>query len=653
MHTSRKTVWLLMTIVGLAVAYGTHRFAQLMRDPNVILLLPEDQAEWIGVNEPFVFTNRPAGTVIASFRKKWHVSLVPDQAILTLRTLKSAAVYLDGQLILGPQKNLADWKSARQVDLTDRLSSGVHELKVTVLNENGPVALLAYCPSLQLVTNSEWEASSDEIVWSAARSLANPQLLAFSRLFPRADQAFVAQLSVLVPIFVVVFLLSLVLQRSVPQSRLVRFVASASGMRWLLVAAWAVLAANNFSKIPAIVGFDVPQHMEYIRYVATRGRVPLATEGWQMFQSPFYYLLMAPLYKLLSAFLPHQTVWVWRLLRLVSLACGGLQTELCYRTLKHVCPGREDLQKLGTILGGLLPMNIYVSQVVGNEPLAGCLSAVVVMLGIKSLCVPEAALGKWHLRLLGIFLGLAVLTKVTAVMLIPLVGIVVIYCFARAGQGLKRTAVGCVTVFGIAMVISGWFYLRNWIELGRPFVGGWDPSRGIVWWQDPGYRVPKHFFGFGQSLEFPVYSGVCGLWDALFSSIWLDGWLSSVCVYGLRPPWNYTAMISGAWLAILPTVGLAIGSGSAVCCPRRVAVGGLRFAVACIATYILALIFLYLQLPIYSTAKATYTLGLIPCYAAVGAIGLSFLMRGPLSRAAVYAWMVCWAVSAYMAYFVL
>jgi hypothetical protein len=567
-----------------------------------------------------------------------------------VRALKSAAVYLDGQLVLGPQESMDDWKTARQVDLADRLAPGVHELKITVLNENGPAAVLAYCVPLRLLTNSEWEASRDETSWAAARVLTDPQLPRYSRMFPRADQALIAQLPVLAPIFVVAFVMSLMLQRSVPRSRLVRFVTSARGIRWLLLAAWTILAANNFGKIPARVGFDIKGHMEYIHYVATQCRIPLATEGWQMFQAPFYYVLVAPLYKLLTAMLPAQTPWVWRLLRFVSLACGGLQIELCYRTLKHICPTREDLQILGTTLGGLLPMNIYLSQAIGNEPMAGCLSAVVVMLGIKSLCVPEQALAKWHLRLLGVFLGLAVLTKATAVLLVPLIGVVVVYCFVRAGEGMKRTAAGCVTVFSIATIVSAWFYIRNWIELGSPFVFS---SRGIVWWQEPGYRVPRHFYGFGQSLVYPVYSGVCGLWDALYSTMWLDGWLSSICVYELRPPWNYSAMICGAWLAVLPALGMALGIGSALWCPRRVAVAGLRFATACILIYVLAVTLRYLELPIFSTAKATYTAGLIPCYAAVGAIGLGYLMRGPISRAAISGWIACWAASAYMAYFVI
>jgi hypothetical protein len=60
-----------------------------------------------------------------------------------------------------------------------------------------------------------------------------------------------------------------------------------------------------------------------------------------------------------------------------------------------------------------------------------------------------------------------------------------------------------------------------------------------------------------------------------------------------------------------------------------------------------------LHVPIYSTVKATYTLGLLPAYAVLGTAGLEVMMRGPISRALVGAGIACWAVAAYAAYFVL
>ena len=57
-----------------------------------------------------------------------------------------------------------------------------------------------------------------------------------------------------------------------------------------------------------------------------------------------------------------------------------------------------------------MPMNIYMSQAIGNEPLAGVFSAVVVLLGMKTVRVPGAD-SPWHFRCLGLFLGLAMLTS--------------------------------------------------------------------------------------------------------------------------------------------------------------------------------------------------------------------------------------------------
>ena len=44
----------------------------------------------------------------------------------------------------------------------------------------------------------------------------------------------------------------------------------------------------------------------------------------------------------------------------------------------------------------------------------------------------------------------------------------------------------------------------------------------------------------------------------------------------------------------------------------------LAFALGCIALYFAAFAYLYLTLPVYSTGKATYTLGLAPAYALLG-----------------------------------
>jgi hypothetical protein len=78
----------------------------------------------------------------------------------------------------------------------------------------------------------------------------------------------------------------------------------------------------------------------------------------------------------------------------------------------------------------------------------------------------------------------------------------------------------------------------------------------------------------------------------------------------------------------------------------------LFLAAAALAVYLAAMIDVYLRLPIYSTAKATYTLGLLPCYGVLVAAGAAPFMRFRLPRALIFAALTCWAVAAYAAYFV-
>ena len=95
------------------------------------------------------------------------------------------------------------------------------------------------------------------------------------------------------------------------------------------------------------------------------------------------------------------------------------------------------------------------------------------------------------------------------------------------GEGIRSVARFVIIALCIALTVAGWYYLRNWIEMGRFFVGGWDAMRDIVWWQDPGYRTFRQCYIFGESIFYPVFSSIYGFWDAIYSSFWADGYLSA------------------------------------------------------------------------------------------------------------------------------
>ena len=424
--------------------------------------------------------------------------------------------------------------------------------------------------------------------------------------------------------------------------------------RWLLLAAWVLLALNNLPKLPPNLGFDIDGHLEYIRYVADQGRLPLANEGWQTFQSPLFYVLCALLYKAFGLVLSADAAL--KALRIVPLLAGIAQVEICYRAVRHAYPERKDLQVLGLFFGGLLPMNIYMAQYVSNEPLAALFESLVVLWCVRLLCERGRASMK-SCAVLGCFLGLALLTKVTAIVLIVPAALVVMAVSIRAGESiasrpfnarpLLRVAASTSLVLGMAALISGWYYVRNWVLLGRPFIGGWDAARGIEWWQDPGFRTPHDFLSFGEALFHPIYAGLMGFWDGLYSTLWADGFISGVAYADSLPPWNYDLLLPGVWLALLPTAALCTGAGVALSQRKPV----LLFALGCVALFGAALAWHFLTNPFYCAVKAFYALGITPCLALLAVAGFEVLTRAKWPRATVYGGFVCWALASYLSYF--
>ena len=637
--------------MSVAAAYGLWMGWRISSDPRIVFLLPEGGAKWIRFDEPLKLKAHDPGPVVSGFRVSFSLERAPAKAVLHLRALKGANVLVDNIVVYETRADLDKWKTLHRIDLAPHVRPGAHELRIMGYNETGPVAVLAYCDDLDLHTDETWEASKDGKTWTPAIPADGRQATQLSRTFPRADRALLGKLPFLVPVFLIVFSWGLLWDSKRGSEHWVqRLTPTPGGVRWMIVGLWVLLAANNFGKIPVHIGFDIKGHMAYVHYVAENWRVPLPTEGWTMFQAPLYYLISAPIYGLLARFLSPEGLT--RALRFIPLLCGMAQVEICYRAVRSIWPERRDLQVTGTILGGLMPMNLYISQYVGNEPLAGCVVAMTVLLALRMLHDPAQARSMRAVVVLGFFLGLALLAKLTAaLMILPLVLVISYGGYAasdKTGRSGARTLGMLVAVFAVACLVSGWYYLGNWIALGKPFFGGWEPLRGIHWWQDPGYRCLGQVCAFGEAFTYPFGSSLMSLWDGLYSSLWLDGHLSSIVVHSRIPPWNYGFMLSGAWLALVPS--LAITAGVAVA--LRSARPALLFAVCCLALYFAALFHAFLTVPYYCIVKASYTLGLIPCYAALGAAGVDALGQRPIARAALYGALACWAVSAYLAYLV-
>ncbi len=584
------------------------------------------------------------------FRSYLEIEAVPETALLTVHALSAVAVVLDGRTLLPDSVDPEGGRVARTVDLRPGLTPGRHELLIAVRNERGPPLLLAYSPGLGLRTGEDgWAASFEGTPWRSVADVDSRPLPPFMKEFPSSTAALLLHWR----LFACTFLVAAGLTWIASSRRAVgaAFVARLGGLearhvRTALLLAWSLLAVNSLLRIPLDFGFDWRGHASYIRFIAEQGRIPLASDGWEMFQAPLYYLIAALPFAAAALPLGETANELPRALLLIPLVSGGIQIQLAYVATRRVFPGREDLQALGTLVAGFLPINLYSSQHIGNEPLAGVLSAgaLVVGLGVLAPAAPAGSRRDW--LLLGALLGLALLTKLTAALLLPPLLLTLAWKHWRVERDARELALRVGLVLVTVFSICGWYYVRNWIELGRPFLIGTETSRGIPWWQDPGYRTPRDFLVFGAALEQPLYASVHGFWDGLYASLWSDGHYSGrIPVPGSVQPWNEEFLIAGSLLGLVPSLALATGVARST---RRLQT---FLAALCLLGFLVALLYLFLRVPHFSAVKANYTLGLLPAYAVLAAAGFEPLIRHPIARSTIVGALACWALAAYRAYF--
>ena len=142
----------------------------------------------------------------------------------------------------------------------------------------------------------------------------------------------------------------------------------------------------------------------------------MATQGFEMYQPPLYYVVSATLLGALGLTLDSVGVLVLNQLGLlISLA----NLLLIYMALRLVFPGDPKKQIVGLTVAAFLPANLCLSQFVTNEVLAAML--VTASLYLCLLLLRKDAPG-WRLSAgLGLCLGAALLTKLTALVAVPFI----------------------------------------------------------------------------------------------------------------------------------------------------------------------------------------------------------------------------------------
>ena len=628
-------------------------------DDGIAWLGGPGPAEWIVYPSPGDPGPRPVAELDAVFVRSLRLDASPSTADLRFRGFRRVAIWINGRPVAMATER--GWKSVHRADVAGLLVAGENQVVAQVFNDRGPPALwlTLRLQGADLVTDGQWEVS-----WAGGspRNAVPATGRMRGRRYDVADRTMSAMAGLgqqwrLVALFAIV---------SAALAAVVEWLGRRAAARstwatpspWPLRAAiaafgllWIALFVNNSSSIPLSTGFDASHHLKYVDWILDRHALPLANDGWQMFQPPLYYLALATAFTI-GGLTTHAASAAF-VVRAFGLAIGLGHLLVVAASMRALFPGRPRPQVLGLLVGAFLPCMLYLHQYPANEPLAAALSSAAVLVAVRLSRRAGSALGEW--ALLGLLLGLALLAKFsTLVVLVALLGALSAQTLLGDRARLRHRASGLATAALVATVTCGWHFARVWMRLGAPLVGGWDPDRGMGWWQDPGYRTMEDFVRFGRAMKAPVFAGYDGFWDGLYVTLWGDGLLSGLgYVTAMLPWWSLSLMSATCLLSLIPASAVVVGSGTTLLewLRRPRTAEGMLLLLAFLT--LVAIGFISSAVPSVVADKASYGLMALVPFAAFSALSLDRLMSGrPWLRTLTAAGLGAWALSSYATYWI-
>jgi MFS family permease len=348
---------------------------------------------------------------------------------------------------------------------------------------------------------------------------------------------------------------------------------------FLVLAAFLVLATAYNVAVPVLEKPDEKWHYPYVQNIADGKGLPVYGQGaWNQEggQGPLYYALAAAAtlwvddgdFGILARWNPFFTpladrprndnpnrfvhtdreAWPYRgatlalhLARQVSALMGLVAVLGVYLVVWEIFPGRRALATGAAAVVAFNPMFLFIASAVSNDATVAATAALAAWAALRlarrdTFLVRQAAL-------VGLLLGLALLSKTSAIALGPLVAGALIYRAWRE-RAWRALLVGGLTVAAVALAVTGWWYARNWQLYGDPL--GMD-----VWLQHFGVRDPK-----------PTLLDLLPEFDGLEMSYWaVFGWRDMVV-----DRWIYDSFFVADRLAL---AGWPVGLARALWLRRR------------------------------------------------------------------------------------
>jgi hypothetical protein len=148
--------------------------------------------------------------------------------------------------------------------------------------------------------------------------------------------------------------------------------------------------------------------------------------------------------------------------RFITLLIGAGSVVLTYLAVRELFPERPAVVLGATALTAFNPMFIFVNASVNNDAMAtfvGCLNLLMLLRlmrhGLKGPVL------WWRYALVGLTLGLFMLTKLSALTVLMLLPVLLGWLSHRR-RSWRPLVLGLPIIIGVAVLVSGWWFARNW-----------------------------------------------------------------------------------------------------------------------------------------------------------------------------------------------
>ena len=339
-------------------------------------------------------------------------------------------------------------------------------------------------------------------------------------------------------------------------------------------------------------------------------------------------------------------------LRGVNGAAGLLHCWLLFLCLRLLFPANLAAQAVGLLIAAFLPVHLYLSQYVTNDPLAGLFVTSAFYFYLLTLRTEKQRV--WLHVGLGAALGASVLTKLTGVLAVPLfplaLGLRLLVRKDYEPRDWMRT-VGAVVLS--CLLLCGWHYARVWVRLGTAPLPNWETDPALAWWQDPGFRTSTFYLGFGQALVAPLFSAVHSFADGIYSTLWGDGLVSGAVRLAARPPWNYDLMNAGYLLSLGPSLLFLVGLALALIKFIRQPTPQWFVLLGALGLFSLGILYMSLRGPWLAMIKAFYAFPALLPFSALVVVGWNWLARKHcVLRVALWVVLLAWTFTVFAAFWV-